>query len=121
MSAMEEAFGIVLFVVVIVGAIGAILSLVLTGRSYRQLGRGPMSMERPPRAPTADPAREDEIRQMRAALSSLRGEEPAIEDPGLRDEIRDLVRAGNARRAARGLAPLDVEAEVERRLRELGT
>jgi hypothetical protein len=95
---MQEAFGIVLFVVVIIGAVGAILSLVLTGRSYRQVGRGPLSMERPPAPPAED-----------------------LDDPGLRDEIRDLVKAGNARRTARGLEPLDVEAEVERRLRELST
>jgi hypothetical protein len=118
---MQEAFGIVLFGVVIIGGVGAILSLVLTGRSYRQVGRGPMSMERPPAPPAEDPAREEEIRQMRAALHGLRGEETEVEDPGLRDEIRDLVKAGNARRTARGLEPLDVEAEVERRLREWST
>ena len=44
---------------------------------------------------------------------------PAV-DPGLRDEVRDMVIARNARREARGEPPLDVEAEVERQLREFG-
>jgi hypothetical protein len=42
------------------------------------------------------------------------------QDPDqLREEVRSLVVAANERRARRGEAPLDVEAEVERRLREL--
>ena len=43
---------------------------------------------------------------------------PAPADPGLIDEVRQLVAARNARRRAQGLEPLDVEAEVARRLRE---
>jgi hypothetical protein len=35
--------------------------------------------------------------------------------------VRQLVIARNERRIARGQEPLDVEAEVERQLRELGT
>jgi hypothetical protein len=37
----------------------------------------------------------------------------------LRDEVRQLVIASNERRQRRGEAPLDVEAEVERQLRDL--
>ena len=40
-------------------------------------------------------------------------------DPGLEQEVRDLVIARNARRARRGQDPLDVELEVQRQLREL--
>jgi hypothetical protein len=40
-------------------------------------------------------------------------------DDDLRAEVHALVQARNARRVARGEAPIDVEAEVERRLREL--
>jgi hypothetical protein len=39
--------------------------------------------------------------------------------PGLVEELRQLVVARNVRRGRRGLEPLDVEAEVARRLREL--
>ena len=41
-------------------------------------------------------------------------------DPGLRDEVRQLVVARNERRLRQGKEPLDVEAEVERQLRALG-
>ena len=54
-------------------------------------------------------------RDVDAELRALRA--PA--DPGLEAEVRQLVEARNARRAARGEPPLDVEAEVSRRLREL--
>jgi hypothetical protein len=40
-------------------------------------------------------------------------------DESLREEVRQLVVADNARRERRGEEPLDVDAEVERRLREL--
>jgi len=42
-------------------------------------------------------------------------------DEALRDEVRQLVEARNERRIRRGEAPLDVDAEVERQLRDLGT
>jgi hypothetical protein len=37
----------------------------------------------------------------------------------LRGEIRDLVIARNHRRARKGLAPLDVDAEIEREIEGL--
>jgi hypothetical protein len=47
---------------------------------------------------------------------------PAVpRDDALRDEVRQLVEARNERRMRRGEEPLDVDAEVERQLRELGT
>jgi hypothetical protein len=41
-------------------------------------------------------------------------------DASLREEVRQLVIARNERRLARGEDPLDVEAEVERQLQDLG-
>jgi hypothetical protein len=41
-------------------------------------------------------------------------------DAALREEVRQLVVAGNERRMRRGREPLDVEAEVDRQLRDLG-
>jgi hypothetical protein len=140
---MQEAFGIVIFVVVVLAAIVAVITFVGRGRLYDQIGRGGLSIgdEREPRpAPPAGSAaglreRDDEIRQLLAARNAhreRRGEAPVdIEaelrrltapapDAGLRQEVRDLVVARNERRVARGQEPLDVEAEVERRLRELG-
>ena len=43
---------------------------------------------------------------------------PAV-DYALRDEVRQLVIARNERRSRAGKPPLDVEAEVERQLRDL--
>jgi hypothetical protein len=51
-----------------------------------------------------------------AALTSA----PVPADAGRREEVRQLVVARNERRARQGKPPLDVEAEVDRELRELG-
>lgn len=40
-------------------------------------------------------------------------------DETVREEVRQMVHAANARRVRRGEEPLDVDAEVERRLRAL--
>ena len=141
---MEEAFGYVIFGVVIVGALVAVVTFLGTGRLYDQIGRGLMSINedgdaRPrgagPVAPVNAAEQEAEIRQMLQARNerrARRGEapldveaelqallHPAV-DPALRAEIRQLVVARNERRARAGQAPLDVEAEVERQVRELG-
>ena len=127
---MEDAFAIVLFVVVGLAAVAAVWALATSGRSYEQIGRGGTSLdERPPAYDIGD--REVEILQMLAARNARRAArgEPVqdvefelrmLEDPDLRDEVRSLVEARNARRVARGEEPLDVDAETERRLRELG-
>jgi hypothetical protein len=134
---MEEAFAIVLFVVVAVAAVAAVWALVTSGGSYDQIGSGGLSVDerRPAAGPVVAAERDAEIRQMleaRNARRTARGEAPldvdaelrALSappaDPDLRDEVRALVEARNARRMARGEEPLDVEAEVDRRLRELG-
>jgi Spy/CpxP family protein refolding chaperone len=84
MRGVESAFAIVLFVVVGVAAVAAVWALATSGGSYDQIGGGRMSLDR-----QATPAeREAEIRQM--------------------------LEARNARRAARGEAPLDVDTEMRR-------
>ena len=127
---MQDAFAIVLFVVVGVAVVAAIWALATSGGSYDDIGGGRMALDRRETTPAE---REAEIRQMLAARNTLRearGEAPldvdaeyravtASEDPELREEIRTLVEASNARRVARGEEPLDVEDEVDRRLREL--
>jgi hypothetical protein len=141
---MQDAFGIVLFVVVGIGVVLAIVSLFGRGRLYDDIGRGGMSIgedrDLRPRAaadaPVSAAEREDDIRQMleaRNARRAARGEAPvdvekelqeltrpsAARDPEIVEEVRTLVQARNARRIARGLEPLDVEAEIERQLRDL--
>jgi hypothetical protein len=138
---MQDAFGIVLFVVVGIGVVVAIASLFGRGRLYDDIGRGGLSIgedrdTRPDAAPTSRAVRDDEIRQMleaRNARRAARGEEPvdverelaqltrppAAQDPEIMEEVRTLVEARNARRIARGEEPLDVDAEIERQLRDL--
>ena len=87
---MESAFAIVLFVVVGIAAVAAVVALATSRSSYDQIGRGGLSIgeDRPPvpPGPAASAEREAEIRQM--------------------------LEARNALRAARGEAPVDVEAQV---------
>ena len=141
---MQDAFGIVIFVVVGIGVVVAIATLFGRGRLYDDIGRGGLSIGedrdmRPQAAPAPISAaeREDEIRQMleaRNAHRAARGEatvdveqelrdltrpSPADQDPEILEEVRTLVEARNARRIARGEEPLDVDAEVERQLRDL--
>jgi hypothetical protein len=141
---MADALGIVIVVVVIAAALIAVGTLVTSGRTYDQIGRGGLSLrdgsDRPAREPARSGAvaareRDDEIRQLVEARNERRRrrglapvdvdeairelERPAI-DPGLEAEVRALVVARNERRARQGREPLDVEAEVARELRELG-
>ena len=130
MRLMQDAFAIVLFVVVGVAVVAALWALVTSGGSYDDIGGGRMALDRQEATPAE---REAEIRQMLEARNvhrAARGEAPldvdaeyqaltAPDDPELREEVRTLVEASNARRVARGEEPLDVEAEIDRRLREL--
>lgn len=137
---MQEALGIVIFVVVGVGVLLAVVSLFFRARLYDEIGHGGLSIneDRGPRAAAGAPVdvaeRDAEVRQMlaaRNARAAARGEREVdvedelrrltapVADPGLRAEVRDMVMARNARREARGEPPLDVEAEVERQMREL--
>jgi hypothetical protein len=88
MNGMEGAFAIVLFVVVGVAAVAAIWALATSKGSYEQIGRGGMSIgdEDVPRAGGGAAEREAEIRQM--------------------------LEARNARRAARGEATEDVDTQL---------
>jgi hypothetical protein len=91
---MQDAFGIVLFAVVGIGFVVALVSLFGRGRMYDQIGRGGLSIgedrDLRPNAPQAAP------------ISKAEREA----------EIRQMLEARNARRAARGEAPIDVEAEL---------
>jgi hypothetical protein len=138
-----DPFGTVLIAIAIVAAVAAALSFVGSGRLYRDIGRGELSLDetahRPgPRPGTAahDAEARAELRQLLEAKShrrQARGQAPLdVEaelgrltrpppgaDPALRAEVRELVVAGNERRARRGEPSLEVDAEVERRLRAL--
>jgi hypothetical protein len=141
----QDAFVIVLVVVLAGSVVGALWASLASASPYTQIGRGRLSLNDGEDRPAGKPAiaqaaaeREAEIRQMleaRNARRVARGELPgdveielaellagpsaAASDPALKAEIRDLVIARNARRARAGKPPLDVEEEVARQLREL--
>jgi hypothetical protein len=137
---MQEAFGYVVFGVVILGALIAVGTFFLSAGAYDEIGKGGFFKDddaaRGGGGGGVDLAERDaEIRQMLVARNARRAAAggdvvdvetelarltaPAI-DAQLREEIRDHVVARNARRARRGQEPLDVETEVERQVRELG-
>ncbi len=136
---MHGAFGTVLWVVCIVGALAALAALISMGKTWEDLGKNRMLMDSElPRQPAPTSVslheRDEEIRQMlqaRNARRIRRGEEPldvelelskltsSSADPALRSEIRQLVMARNYRRTRAGKPPLDVEAEIERELAKI--
>lgn len=98
MSATEKGAIVLLFTGVAAPIAGLLLRRVAAG--WDSIGKGPLAIE--PYTPAAEEA-----------------EMPAVDDPQLRIEVRQLVVAGNERRLQRGMEPLDVEAETERRLADL--
>jgi hypothetical protein len=134
----QDAFWIVLLVVVVGASIVAVITFALTDKTYAQIGRGGLSLDQPSRAePVSGAVRDDEIRQMLQARNERRARRgqppldieaelaalvrgPALAaDPALVAEVRDLVIARNERRVRMGKEPLDVESEVARQLRDL--
>jgi hypothetical protein len=140
----QDAFGIVIFVVVGVAIVAAIYAAAGSGALYRQIGRGGLSLDRdddhrrPVSHAVSQAVADEEIRQMLAARNArreARGELPLdideelarlkvggrdrIIDPQLESEIRALVIARNERRERQGKPPLDVEDEVRRQISEL--
>ena len=94
---MEETFGTVLIVICVIAVIAAALSFRGSGAIYKGLGRtGPFSMD------------EDDAPRTPAPTSA------AAQSPEAREEIRQMLEAKSARREARGQAPLDIDAEVEK-------
>jgi Spy/CpxP family protein refolding chaperone len=90
---MRDPFLIVVIGVSVLALVGAVIALATSGGSYDRIGRGGLSIgderQAAPRAPTQHGSSAE------------------------RDaEIRQLLEARNARRAARGEAPVDVEQEL---------
>jgi hypothetical protein len=84
----QDAFAIVVVVVAVLAALAAVATLLSSRGQYDRIGRGDLTFDRDASAPApaSDPYRDDEIRQ--------------------------LLEARNARRAAAGKATVDVDAEL---------
>jgi hypothetical protein len=135
----QDAFAYVMFGVVIVGVIVAVITFLMSGKAYEDIGKGglfddPDVMRKSGGGGMME--RDDDIREMLEARNRRRvaaGREtvdveaelqrltstPQL-DPTLMAEIREHVEQRNARRIRRGHPPLDVEAEIARQLREFG-
>ena len=87
--AMDDLFLPVVIGVSVLALLAALIALATSSGSYDEIGRGGLSGE----------------------------EHHPLTDLGLATEVRQVVEARNARRVARGEPPLDVEAEVMKRLR----
>jgi hypothetical protein len=85
----QDALPIVIVAVVVVGGLVGVATVLFSRGAYDHVGRSTITFDH-----EAERADEDSIR----------------------DEVRTLVEAHNARLVARGRPPLDVESEVERRL-----
>ena len=83
---MQDALAIVIVVVAVAAALVAVATLLSSGGQYDRIGRGDLTFDHDAPGTASDPARDDEIRQ--------------------------LLEARNARRAAQGREPVDVEAEL---------
>jgi hypothetical protein len=138
-----ELWIVLILLCVVVVPIAAV-AFARSGKGYSEIGKGRFSVDFGDEGP-AD--RDEEVRQLveaKAYRQARRGEDPldvdseidrllggegvdpapeTQSDPemaAIRDEIRQIVIANNERRVRRGEDPLDVEAEVDRRLAEFG-
>jgi hypothetical protein len=96
----QDRFVIVLVVVLVGAVIAAIWAAVGTAEVYRQIGRGGLSLN----DGSDRPAHEQGGGAGSVSAAVAAGEREA--------EIRQMLQARNARRAARGQATADVEAEL---------
>ncbi|HYH62209.1 MAG TPA: hypothetical protein VD766_10125, partial [Solirubrobacterales bacterium] len=88
--------GEVILVIVLIAIPVAALSFVGSGEAFKQIGRGPLSIEQDfPQGPTGGPS---------APIS------PEVREA----EIRQFLEAKSYRLASRGEKPLDIDAELER-------
>jgi hypothetical protein len=119
----QDALPIVIVAVVVAAGLVGVAAVLLSRGPYDRIGRSAMTFDREAERVDADSTREAE--EMLAASNARRaakGLPPrALADFGGRDaaleaEVRAFVIARNERLIARGKPPLDVEAEVERRL-----
>ncbi len=92
---MREAFGTVLWIVCGIGILAAFVGLATAGKTWEEIGKSRLLMDRDMSPTTTHP-----------------GSAASLAERDM--EIRQLLEARNARRARRGEAPIDVEAELKR-------
>lgn len=133
---MQDSLITVVLIVAALAAIVAVYLLVTSRRVFGEVGAGGLDARdgTPGGDGSAPGEREREIRQMLAARNARRerrGEDPQnldaelaallrpVADEDLRDDVRVVVDAHNRRLTRGGLQPLDIEQEIERRMRDV--
>ena len=86
---MQDALPIVIVAVVVVGGLVGVATVLFSRGAYDHIGRSTITFDH---------------------------EAERADEGSIRDEVRALVEARNARLIAHGKPPLDVDREVERRL-----
>jgi len=106
---------VIVAVVVAFGLVG-VATVLLSRTPYDRIGRSDFTFDGVDSRVNEDSSRDEEIEQMLTALGRPGSAPPVVHDPTLEAEVRAAIVARNERLIARGKPPLDVEAEVERRL-----
>jgi hypothetical protein len=104
---MHNAFGIVIWIVCGIGLVVALVALIGNGKAWEEFGKQGLLMER------------DLASSSNGWGAAIRpaGSRGAVADAERDEEIRQMLQARNARRARRGEAPIDIEAELQRLVR----
>jgi hypothetical protein len=97
LAAIAIGNGTVLVLITVVVVPIAAIAFARSGPAWEQIGKGPLAIE--PQQPSEEVERP-----------------PPPGDPQLRAEVRELVLAANERRLRNHQPPLEVEAEIDRRL-----
>jgi|SRR6185295_16018988 len=107
--------GSVLIAITLVVLPIAAISFARSGQAWRSIGRGPYAID-PDLPPPSTPRAHQVFDPFGGELDSHgQGDSEATKEA----EIRQMVEAKSYRHSRRGEAPLDVEAEVERRMADL--
>ena len=113
---MQDALPIVIVAVVVAAGLVGLGAVLLSRGPYDRIGRSDLTFDGVDSRVNEDSSRDEEIAQMLTALGRPGAAPPVVRDPVLEAEVEKRSEARNERLIARGKPPLDVEAEVERRL-----
>lgn len=90
----------------------AAISFARSGQAWRSIGRGPYAID-PDLPPSGIPRAHQAFDPFAGELDAHGGDESRATKEA---EVRQMIEAKSYRHARRGEAPLDIDAEVERRM-----
>ncbi|WP_354701234.1 hypothetical protein DSM112329_01542 [Paraconexibacter sp. AEG42_29] len=99
-SVVQETFGTVLFIVVVLGVVIAGITLATAGKAYDEIGKGGLFGDDAPKPPGGGGGA--------PTAGGGDGVSGAVRD----EEIRQMLQARSNRRVRKGHSPLDIDAEL---------